>query len=361
MVGLDATHKCESWRGGLGSEPTIEMYIGHMILICREIARTLRPDGTFWLNIADSYNGSGGLGTTPGISNRGGEMAHYPGRSFPGLQEGDMIFIPQRLALALQADGWIVRRDVIWAKNAMPEPRKGWRWQKPPCSCVTEQREAHIAKQIEEQGTDRSRISDMAGTKFKPDPNCPNCHGTGRLVDNPDVFIPESWRHTASHEYVFQLVKAMHYFSDHTRVATETGSNPRDVLHPSRTNYSGKHFAVFPAELIAPMIQASVPKHTCGLCQKPWAPELDGKSVTGYRPTCDCAFAADEDAGPGWVFDPFMGSGTTGLAAKEFGVSFIGIDISFEYLDEQAKVRTGLGNPSKQLDGLPLFKEIGNA
>lgn len=389
--------RCGGWRGGLGSEPTTEMYVAHMVLVCREIARVLRPDGVFWLNIADSYSGSGGAGGDYLVGGTREGEPKYPGRKISGLQDGDMLMIPQRLALALQADGWIVRRDVIWDKNAMPEPRKGWRYEKPPCTCVSEQREAFIKKQMDEQGIDRHRIFEKAGTAFTPDPNCPRCLGTGRLVNESDRFTPESWRHTASHEYVWMLSRNMHYYSDHTRIANETGSNPRDVVRPARTNYSGKHFAVFPPQLIAPLISATVPLKACGDCGKPWAPVLEvvghgsanrsaasqdhlqpkdrrpvssvgrgnrtpgvGKyktktNQTGYRPTCDCDTA---DNYPGWVLDPFMGSGTTGLVARELGVSFVGVDISFEYLDGQAKIRSKTGMPSKQFDNLPLLEVL---
>ncbi len=387
-----------AWEGELGGEPDSEMYIGHMVYVCRQIRRVLRPDGTFWLNIGDSYNGSGGAGGDYGPGGIREGQPKYPGRRDSNLQAGDLMMIPARLALALQADGWILRNDDIWAKHPMPEPRKGWRYEQPPCPCVTEAREMHIQRQMAEQGVDRHRIYDKAGTKFKPDPGCPKCEGSGRHGDYE--LKEESWRRTRSHEFVFQLVKRRGYYSDHYRAATSAGANPLTVMTPSRTNYSGKHFAVFPPALIAPMVHASVPKRSCPTCGKPWAPvvEVAGKTtdrrkdyqiketmerkgfvedarawpggdipkskstVTGYRPTCECSIVNDKQPRggpyppvPGLVLDPFMGSGTTGMVAREFGVNFAGTDISFEYLDEQAKIRTKTGQPSKALDGLPLF------
>jgi DNA modification methylase len=328
------------------------MYIGHMVYVCRQIKRVLRPDGTFWLNIGDSYNGSGGAGGDYGPGGIREGQPKYPGRRDGNLQAGDLMMIPARLALALQADGWILRNDCIWAKHPMPEPRKGWRWERKPCPCVTERREIDIQRQMAEQGVERHRVYDKAGTKFQPEPDCPKCKGSGRYGDHE--FKPESWRHTKSHEYVFQFVKSMGYYSNHLRAATPTGANPLSVMTPERTNYSGKHFAVFPPALIAPLIQASVPKRSCPGCGKPWAPILDEpKLLVGHGATCDCKCPPV----PGLVLDPFMGSGTTGLVAREFGVNFAGTDISFEYLDEQAKIRTKTGQPSKALDGLPLFEE----
>ena len=376
-----------AWEGPLGGEPTSEMYVGHMVRICREIKRVLRVDGTFWLNMSDSYNGSGGAGGDYGPGGIREGQPKYPGRSDRNLQAGDLMMVPARLALALQASGWILRNDDIWAKHPMPEPRKGWRYERPPCPCVTERRELDIQRQMAEQGVDRHRVYDKAGTKFQPDPDCSECHGSGRY--GAYDLKEESWRHTRSHEYVFQLVKKMHYYSDHLRVATDTGANPLDVLpdwiepsmremwdafvdalanpsdvfSPSRTNYSGKHFAVYPPLLIAPFIHASVPKQCCPVCGKPWAPVIEKRSSsTGYWATCECSIVNDEQPRggphppvPGLVLDPFMGSGTTGLVAREFGVNFVGCDISFQYLDEQAKIRTNTGQPSKALDDLPLF------
>ncbi len=344
------------------------MYIGHMVYVCRQIKRVLRRDGTFWLNVSDSYNGSGGAGGDYGPGGLREGQPKYPGRKERNLQDGDLIMMPARLALALQADGWIVRNDNPWSKHPMPEPRKGWRHERPACPCVSELREKHIQSQMAEQGVDRHRIYDKAGTKFEPDPDCPNCHGSGRSGGH--AFKDESWRHTRSHEFVFQLVKQRGYYSNSEIIKTPTGANPLSVIVAKRHNYSGKHFAVFPPGLVMPLVRASVPIRACSTCGKPWAPVIDRVQdedgwvdfVSRYEATCSCKIVNNRaprgespDPEPGWVLDPFMGSGTTGLVAREFGVNFVGVDISFEYLDEQAKVRTRTGQPSKALDGLPMF------
>jgi DNA modification methylase len=350
------------------------MYIGHMVLISREVERVLDPKGVFWCNIGDSYNGSGGAG---GDYNPGG-VRHgqpgYKGRNLCALQAGDLIMAPARLALALQAEGWIIRKDVIWYKRGpMPEPCAGNRWEKAACNCVKEQREAHITKQMAEQGVERHRIYEKAGTKFKPLPDCPKCQGTGRFGEHKKRF--DSWRHTSSHEYVWMLTRQMGYFGDQERareapIGSKRGRNPRSVVAPAGSNYSGKHFAVYPPALIAPLIQAATPKMRCPECKAPWLPVIEHPNdpdekpwVDSYRPSCDCVIVEDGDFStiahePGIVLDPFMGSGTTGMVAKEFGVRYIGCDISFEYLDEQAKLRTKSGTPSKALDDLPLFRGI---
>ena len=81
----------------------------------------------------------------------------------------------------------------------------------------------------------------------------------------------------------------------------------------------------------------------------------------GYRPSCECWPTTDENDNatwlPGIVFDPFLGSGTVGMVARELGLRWVGLDLAHEYLDQQAKIRTKTGQPSNALDGLPMFAD----
>lgn len=118
----------------IGLEPTIEEYVGKMVEIFREVRRVLHRSGVVFLNLGDSYYGGGGAHkeshANPGISNsakRGGVPKgrddRGPNRQYqPGLKPKDLCGVPWRVALALQADGWWLRSDIIWAKrNCMPE------------------------------------------------------------------------------------------------------------------------------------------------------------------------------------------------------------------------------------------------
>lgn len=362
----DSCVEGQLWEGALGQEPTAEMYISNLLEVCNEIFRVLRTDGVFWLNISDSYSGSGGAGGdyNPGGSRQG--QPKYAGRRESYLVNGDMIGIPWRVALALQANGWILRRDVIWSKHPMPEPRKGWRWEQPPCSCLKEKREAHIKSQMEEQGVARHRVYDKAGTKFAPDKDCPTCRGTG--YQGKPKFKPESWRHTAAHEYLFMFVKKMSYYSDHFEVRSQsrTTGNPLDVVHPQRENYSGKHFAVFPSGLVAPLIAANVPRWCCSICGMPFAPVVDKfydpfgrgmvERVKSWRSPC---IHGNDAMTNGRVLDPFFGSGTTGMTARSMGRKFAGTDISREYLRDQALKRASGVIPEslQNYDDLPMFAD----
>lgn len=120
----------ERQDGQIGLEPTPELYVATIVDVFRAVRRVLRPDGVAWLNIGDSYSGNtshagNGLASWSAENARGG--GHRPARPKPdrgssGLAAKQLVGIPWRTALALQADGWWLRADVIWHKpNAMPE------------------------------------------------------------------------------------------------------------------------------------------------------------------------------------------------------------------------------------------------
>lgn len=117
--------RCGAWRGELGSEPSPEMYVEHLVEVFREVRRGLRKDGTLWLVLGDSYASAWACSRRNLIGNGSpadGRRAARPNRLHGGLKEKDLCGVPWRVALALQADGWYLRSDIIWAKNApMPE------------------------------------------------------------------------------------------------------------------------------------------------------------------------------------------------------------------------------------------------
>ena len=107
---------CGAWRGTLGLEPTIDLYVEHMVEIFRELWRVLRKDGTCWLNIGDSYSGYHGNSRVPddkAPSNKPGYVENMRASTVGnGLKPKDLCMMPARVALALQADGWWLRSDI---------------------------------------------------------------------------------------------------------------------------------------------------------------------------------------------------------------------------------------------------------
>src|SRR4029077_7135755 len=128
--------KCGARRidSQLGLEATPQEYISNMVAVFREVWRVLRDDGTFWLNMGDSYASSGianlDVSTSANLSRHGDKNCNpkmngqAKGRAPtpPGLKPKDLCMMPARLAMALQADGWYLRSEIVWHKpNPMPE------------------------------------------------------------------------------------------------------------------------------------------------------------------------------------------------------------------------------------------------
>ena len=111
----------------IGREDTPEEYIERLVAVFHELKRVLRSDGTFWLNIADTYCGTGNKGYYADPKNPKGRNGQQTAKNarVPGCKQKDLIGIPWLLAFALRADGWYLRSDIIWQKeNPMPESCK---------------------------------------------------------------------------------------------------------------------------------------------------------------------------------------------------------------------------------------------
>src|SRR3990172_12969790 len=125
QLGLETCPDCLGWATGV---PCDECYICHVVEVFREVRRVLRDDGTVFLNLGDSYMGGGPHHGEKNLGKSGTNKGSATGRyrvsapHFPGLKPKDLTMMPARLGIALQADGWYLRSDIIWAKNnGMPE------------------------------------------------------------------------------------------------------------------------------------------------------------------------------------------------------------------------------------------------
>ena len=252
---------CGAWLGTLGLEPTVELYIAHLVEVFREVRRVLRPDGVCWLNIGDSYYSAAGKGGSRGTRagdpksprGRDGEL-DGPNRSpQPGFKPGDRMGIPERLVLALQEDGWTWRDTDIWVKTApMPESVRGTRWER----CRRKVSSGAVPRHGMERGVGHVNESDLSGRRsqkndghidqrkvgindrLQPEPwraganpknpqmghdgpdfatrakweDCPGCE---KCEPNGGYVLRQgSWRCTAAHEYIYMLTKGMVYYSD---------------------------------------------------------------------------------------------------------------------------------------------------
>lgn len=124
QLGSEKLHDCLGWATG---DMCKECFICHMVLVFREVRRVLRDDGTIWLNIGDTYGGGGntmgdGVGGDSGKNKLLKEQYDGMKGANTSLAPGNLCMIPFRLALALQANGWVLRQDIIWKKpSPMPE------------------------------------------------------------------------------------------------------------------------------------------------------------------------------------------------------------------------------------------------
>jgi DNA modification methylase len=296
---------CSAWRGSLGLEPTIDLYLSHLVAIFREIRRVLRKDGTCWVNIGDSYAGSwsGNSMRPDGGTQRPGRPGFQPldervparsGVVPRGLKPKDLCLIPFRLALALQADGWWVRSDIIFSKkNPMPE------------SVTDRPTRSHeylfLLSKNARYYYDQEAIRELSTS-------------------------PEQEAHNQRYARVYDISDARSEFRQPGNVNSKGiharpgpgGRNIRSVWTIPTAPYPGAHFATFPPDLVRPCILAGSAKR-------------------------------------GIVLDPFCGSGTVGLVCRELDRHFIGLDLSFPYLRDQAMPRVEWKAPDVKMEGLPLF------
>lgn len=280
-------HKCGAWRGNLGLEPTVAMYVEHMVEVFRAIRRVLRKDGTVWLNMGDSYvsappgNKSKRSKTDlDGAYHRRGERqlghgedmgAIYAKANGSGLKQKDMIAMPWRIGLALQADGWWLRQDIIWAKtNPMPESISDRCTKSHEYLLLLSKSERYYYDAMAIQETAKIETADRYEYSFGGAKNkalvAANIDGIGRR----------------------------------TSMVGERDSNgkrnKRSVWTINAQPFPGSHFAVFPPDLVIPALLAGCPEG-------------------------------------GTVLDPFAGAGTVGMVAALYNRSAILIELNPQYVE----------------------------
>ena len=330
-----------------------ECYICQMVAVFREVKRVLRKDGIVFLNIGDSYASAWSCNRRSTIGAEAPLLVERNNRLNGFLKEKDMMLIPQRLALALQADGWWVRSDIIWAKpNPMPEsvtdrPTKSheyiWLLAKSKDYFWDSEaiREPHIDF---ERGANGTRIGWSDEEREEPG----NRRGTALNIDR----------------------------NGNKRAYNPSGRNARTVWNIATQPYSGAHYATYPEELVLRCLKAATSERgCCPKCGKMWEriTEIDYEilrkskiqdqpkqknaaqpfgftvaavankitTTLGFRPACAC----DLPPVPATILDPFAGSGTTLLVAKRMGLNAVGLDLSYQYLRENAWERVGMSQP----------------
>jgi len=228
----------------VGIEPTVGEYIDKLQTIFLEVQRVLKPTGTCWVNLGDSFAGSGKTSGTNSLQNQVSlkTHAHVQNRD-KSVRAKSLYLVPQRAAIAFQESGWIIRNEVCWSKAApMPSSKK-------------------------------------------------------------DAM-------TVAHETIWFMTKSPKYYYDYEAVKQPSSDplletrNLWDVWHLSPDPCSEAHFATYPSEIPRRAILAGCPPD-------------------------------------GVVLDPFAGSGTTLMVAKELGRKAIGIELNRDYCTKIIAKRCG--------------------
>ena len=249
----------------LGLEESPKEFVDAMVEVFACVWDILEDDGTLWLNIGDSYSGSGkGVAGNLGKKHDERNMEGKHSKIIPeGTKAKDLIGIPWRLAFALQDFGWYLRQDIIWHKpNPMPESVKD--------RCTKAHEYIFLLTKKPTYYFDHDAIRENVAVQNDKTRNCAVQHderGNGAVQQNFEKKIEEK-------------------------------RNKRDVWTVATKPYAGSHFAVFPTELVEPMV-------------------LAGSKVGDI------------------VFDPFFGSGTTGAVAQKLGRQYIGCELNPAYEDLQ--------------------------
>jgi DNA modification methylase len=384
--------------GQIGLEDSLDEYIAELVGVFREVRRVLRPDGSAWLNLGDSYATSRN-DHTGGDQVGGAPESDYATRDEGALGRKNKMLVPHRVAIALQADGWVVRNDVTWVKpNPMP-------------SSVT----------------DRLTTSTEQVFHLVPEPDY--------WYDLDAVREPYAESSRERYEYGYDPDRPSADVTDNPQTNGEeispntAGKNPGDVFEVTTKPFPEAHFAVYPPELCETPIKATCPPRVCADCGTPYerravdddtipmpntgreqgrralerfeesdlshqhlramravgftdagqAQEVydghgnnekaverlaaEAKDVLGgyareflgedrtdteWVQGCDCDTDATE---AGIALDPFAGAGTTCRVAKDLGRRFIGIDLNPDYVAmAQKRVGVTVDEPDRLLD-----------
>jgi DNA modification methylase len=348
----------------LGLEPTSEAYVAAMVAVFREVRRVLRADGTLWLNMGDSY-ASGEVGrhdhaqaaglcageTAVGRARIGAGMNGRAQRKLQtGLKPKDLVGMPWRLAFALQADGWYLRADIIWAKpNPMPE------------SVTDRPTKAHEYVFLLSKS---ARYFYDADAVREPVTGTAHARGDGH---NPKRLVTDGGECRAHNGFA--------------AAALVNARNLRSVWAIPSAPFPDAHFATFPPALASRCIQAGTSaKGCCRACGAPWVRMVERESMaqpdgscacgtthgevrfkvrddghrrndyadgrtrlyctasrtTGWHPSCPCPPTPPV---PCTVLDPFAGSGTVGQVAEQLRRHSILIELSPAYI-QMADERT---------------------
>lgn len=271
--------------GQLGLESTPQEFIENLCQVFDEVRRVLADDGTLWVNLGDSYAGSGKGGQSAAKRSENWQPEYANKGLVPeGLKPKDLVGIPWQFAFAMQDRGWYLRQDIIWAKpNPMPE-----------------------------SVTDRCTKSHEYVFLLTKNPRYYFDHEAIKEPSSAESAAREKRGRSEGHKNANgvpgQTVHSMHKpRAQRDDIEGEQLRNKRSVWTVNTKGYKEAHFAVYPPELITPCVLAG-----------------SGEGDT--------------------VLDPFSGSGTTGEVALQNGREYIGVELNPDYAElSQRRITKAIG------------------
>lgn len=318
--------------GQLGLEQTPAEFVSALVAVFREVRRVLRDDGTLWLNLGDSYAGTGKSGggvqgerwdacgaDTDGP--KGGKWMPPPA----GLKQKDLIGIPWRVALALQADGWFLRQDIIWSKpNPMPESVRD--------RCTKAHEYLFLLSKSPRYYYDHEAIKEPAApssiARWQQDIESQagseraqgKTNGAMKAVGGPRAKRDSFQRDGSKREQAIPGQSKGTHRPDREEGTWDTATrNKRSVWTVATRGFPGAHFATFPPDLIRPCILAGCPPG-------------------------------------GLVLDPFGGAGTTSLVAMQEGRRSIMLELNSDYADiATARLKKAWLEGAAQIDAFAVM------
>lgn len=276
-------------KNQMGLEPDVSAWVNELRLVMRGLARVLKPTGSVWLNLGDSFS----------------RHQHF------GAPPKSLLLGPERLALALIEDGWTIRNKVIWAKTrSMPTSVRD------RLACTWEVIYFLTRSRCYYFDLDAIRVPHRSSLK----------HPTKALEPYPPLSAsPPNWaRPLAGNNMGLAKLKAQGL------TGNPLGKNPGDVWTMASANFRGEHFATFPAHLVEQPLLATCPEKVCVGCGSPWqrgaATSTIGRLAVQSEliQSCKCA----KGWRPGVVLDPFFGAGTVGLVAEAHRRNWLGIELN---------------------------------
>lgn len=288
--------------GQLGNEATVDQWVMNVANALQPLERVLKPSGTLWLNVGDAYS----------------RALHQ------GAPSKSLLLAPERLAIEMLERGWVLRNKIVWAKpNGMPTnvtDRLRHQWE----SVFVFARSRHYFFDL-----DAIRVPHTTKPRKRTDPT----HPRGR----------DEWQ--GKHGDRGDGLKRNRALG---RVGHDLGKNPGDVWTIPVSSWRGDHHATFPVALAEQSIRAGCPLKVCDACGAPWRRgairRLGEAAIRGaLQKQCVCESSGTR---PGIVLDPFMGSGTTAVAAEKLHRDWAGIELNPEYAQiAQQRIREARDQP----------------